>query len=242
MAIFNDKYEHEVPYSLDYPFASEFYSKGDCRYRLMELYKSMVKEEIGVEPYNCKIYIPYMGEHNEIYNVILYFWDIQEVITPEKYDKYFEDTFIKHKESRFTKIFYDALKQCPLNELGTMELNPNGVFVEGYKERSLAYTASLAEKELNQLWTSLYPQITFTTRWDSVYYLFFNTIEDIEKFVEENTDDFKKKTYNVMKKYDRDDLCTMENSSFILDLLGNYESIGGRNYFNSDAMDGLKSI
>jgi hypothetical protein len=239
MVLFNDKCKHEVPYSLDYPFASEFYNKEDCRYQLTELYKSMVKEEIGVEPYNCKIYTPNIGEHNTIYNVILYFWDIEKVFTTKEY---FENTFIQHKESRFTKIFYDALKQCPLNELDKLKLNPNGVFVEGYKERSLAYTASLAEKELNQLWTLLYPQIAYTTRWDSVYYLFFNTIEAIDRFVEESSVDFKKKSYDVMKKYDRDDLCTMENSSYILDLLGNYESIGGRNYFNSDAMDGLKSI
>lgn len=100
MKIFDDKYEHEIPYALDYLFASEFYSEKDCRYPLTEIYKSNVKNIIGVSPYNCKISIPHMG--NGIYNVHLYFQDVREVFTSEGYNKFRIDTIIHHKQNYFS--------------------------------------------------------------------------------------------------------------------------------------------
>lgn len=240
MTIFNDKYKHEIPYAKDYPFASDFYPKNDCRYPLTELYKSMVKERTGVAPHNCKISIPHMGKG--IYNVYLYFLDIRQVFTPEEYNKFQSDMLMPDKESFFTLLFKDAIKQYPIEQLNGLRINPNGVFVEDFRKRSLAYTISMAEAKLKKMWSSKYPQIVYTTRWENSLYLFFNAIDALNQFAENNSAGFKKISYNIIKKYDKDGLCSVEALDFILDLQANYESIGGRNYFNSDAMNGLKII
>jgi len=240
MAIFNDKYEQETAPAMDYPFASDFYPERDCRYPLTEQYKASVQDKIGIAPYNCKISIPRMG--NGIYNVYLYFRDIREVFTPEEHKKFWEDSIIHNKESCFTRLFLDVTRQCPLPQLHGRALNPNGVFVEDFRARSLAYTAAEAEAELKQLWAAMCPQIVYTTIWDSSLYLFFHTIDALNRFAEYDAGELKERSCRVMKKYDKDGFCSMEAFSIMLDLLENYKSIGGHNYFNSDAMDGLQAI
>lgn len=240
MTIFNDKYEHEISYAKDYAFASDFYPKHDCRYPLTELYKFNVKEKTGVSPYNCKISIFNMD--SGFYNVYLYFWDIREVFTFEEYHEFRMHTLMRREENYFTLLFNDAMEQYPIKQLNNMRLNPNGVFVEDFRVRSLSYTADRAENDLKRLWASKYPQIVFTTRWDSALYLFFDTIYALNQFVENDSAEFKESSCDVLKKYDNDGFCNIKAHSFILDLLENYKNIGGRNYFNSDAMDGLKII
>ena len=240
MKRFNDKYEHQIPYAWDYLFASDFYPTKDCRYLLSELFKSKVKDKTGVAPYNCKFSIPNMSKG--MFNVYLYFWDIRDLFTLQEYHKFWVDTLMHHKENYFTRLFNDAIKQYPIKQLNGMKLNPNGVFVEDYRVRSLAYTADRAENELTKLWAEKYPQIVYTTRWDSALYLFFNTIDILNQFIENDSAEFKNSSYDVIKKYDKDGFYTIEILGFTLDLLENYKRIGGRNYFNSDAMNGLKSI
>ena len=237
--IFNDKYKHEIPYAMDYPFASDFYDKQDVRYILTELYKSSVKNKTGITPYNCKIFIPSINTGKRFYNVLLYFWDIRKLNSCEQFPK---DSSINFAERDFTVLFKDALKQCSLKQLDDMKLNPNGVFVEDFRIRSLAYTISQAEHELKKLWTSRYPQIVLTTGWSSSMYLFFNTMNALNQFVENDIVVFAEYSHAVLKKYDKDGFCSIKTFTCILDLLENYNRIGGRNYFNSDAMDGLQTI
>jgi hypothetical protein len=225
---------------MDYPFASDFYPEEDCRYPLTVLYKSKVKDKTGVSPYNCKISIPHLSRG--FYNVNLYFWDMREVFSVEECLSFRVEITMRHKYNYFTLLFNDAIEQCPIKQLNGLKLNPNGVFVEDFRGRSLAYTADNAENELKKLWASNYPQIAYSMRWDSTFYLFFKTMDTLNAFFENDSAKFKNISNDVMSKYDRDGFCSIEAIGFILDLLKNYESIGGYNYFHSDMCNGLKTI
>ena len=103
MVVFKDQYKPEIPYAMDYPFASEFYPKQDCRYPLIEQYKALVNEKTGVMPYNGKIAIPDMG--NQIFNVYLYFWNLSAEFTPEKREAFRLDSYLYEEDNYFMVLF-----------------------------------------------------------------------------------------------------------------------------------------
>ena len=225
--------------ALDYPFASDFYSQEDCRYSLTDRYKTLVKDAIGVMPYNCKLAIPRAGQ--KFFNVYLYFKDIAEVFTPKEYRAFQVNSYAHHQESQFTHLFSEASKQYPIEELFGFRLNPNGVFVQDYKECSLAYTADKAFNELKELWACKYSRVAASTRWNSSLYLFFHTLEALHQFVEKDAIQCKKDTYAILKKHDKEGGWRLEELTFTLDLLETYKCLG-QHYFNSDEMSGLKTI
>ncbi len=224
---FIDKHEHSVMPSLDYPFAKEFYEPSDSRYKLAKVFENLIWETNKIKIYNCKIEI--VKTTDNLYNIYLYFCDLRKTLGED-----YKPLFNKNKD--FIVLFNKALNECPIKELDGKKLNPNGIFVEDVLTCARCYAIGTASKEIEPALKKHYPAIVFLTFWDETIYLFFQDREDIEDFLKGDIVAFKKFCYDIIEPFDAERVWEVGNLTFMLDIYENYRSIGGRNYFNSDAM------
>jgi hypothetical protein len=238
MDLFKDRFEHSVDPVLDYPFATEIYSVHDSRYKVVEAYKSMFVEKVGVSPFNCKISI--IKSADRFFNVNVYFQDIREIFSRDEIMEMMVDP--KQKQP-YNTMFMEALKNHPVPELDGKALNYNGVFFQDFRRCARSKSLSDAEPLLKKQWKKCKPQILFTMRRDDVLYLFLDTTDGIEIFCrDDHIHSFKMNVLKILKPYDRDHVWEIDSLNFILDVYEDFKKVGGQYYFNSNAMSGKKVI
>ncbi|MHB8077581.1 hypothetical protein [Desulfosporosinus fructosivorans] len=213
--------------SLDYQFAKEFYGPSDSRYKLIQYFDNLIWETKKIRMYNCKIEIIETAEN--LYNVYLYFCDLKKTLGND-YKPFFNEN------TDFIVLFYKALKECPVAELNDKKLNSNGIFVKDFQTCARSYAINNALPKFEHAIKKRYPTIEFLTVWDQTIYLFFHDRGELEKFLEGDIPAFKKFCYDIIKPFDIENVWETSKLAFMLDIYENYRSIGGRNYFNSDAM------
>lgn len=240
MPFFNDQLRHEIPLAADYPFAAEGYPAADARHALTQAFMQAVEHETGVSPFNCKISQP--SGRNDIYNVYLYFWDINEVFTPDEQKQLRINGTYKGQKAFFTNLFLDTLERFPVDQMERLRINPNGVFAEDFRVRVAAHCAKHAEKELTQTWRTWFPQIKTNIRMDNMFYLFFADEQALNHFAEHRTAVFCWHANRIMQRYDEFGALRKGGAEFVLDVQSNYDRIGGQFYFNSNAMSGLRRL
>lgn len=221
-----DKHKHSVFPAEDYPFAKEFYKPSDSRYKLVKVFENLIWEAKKIKIYNCKIEI--IKSIDEFYNVYLYFWDLKRTLG--------KDYNTTNQNKDFIDLFYKALKECPIKELNGMELNSNGIFLKDFLTCDRCYAISNASKEIEPAIKKRYPAIEFITSWHETIYLFFQNREKLEDFLKGDITVFKKFCYDIIEPFDVERVWEADTLTFMLDTYGIYRSIGGWNYFNSDAM------
>lgn len=224
-----NNHEHSVIPSLDYPFATEFYDKSDNRYKVVKTFENLIWETKKIKVYNCKIENINIKNVNNTYNVYIYLKDIKKTLGNE-YSPLF------HRNEDFIKLFYEALKECPIKELEGKKLNPNGIFILDFLTCARCYAINKAYKEIENAIKKRNPTIEFIIIWDETIYMFFHRREGLEEFLKEDIVAFKNFCYNIIEPFDTDCVWKADNLTFMLDIYKNYRTIGGRNYFNSDAM------
>jgi hypothetical protein len=223
-----DEIEHSVSPSLDFPFAKEKYKMTDSRYELVKAYKKLIFDVKGIEIYNCKIEIPKLAQ--DIYNVYIYLTDIKKELG-ESYNPWF------NRNEDFITLFNQTLLKHPVIELKNRNLNRNGIFIQDFNKCAKAYALSKSFHSLQVALKQKYPIIEFLIFWDTTIYAFFPEHANFDDFLEkENIKHFKQFSYEIVKQYDAEKVCSPDNISFMLDDYANYKSIGGQHYFNSDAM------
>ena len=224
---FIDKFEHSVMPSLDYSFAKEFYEQSDSRYKLVKTFENLIWETKKIKIYNCKIEI--IKTTDNLYNVYLYLSDLKKTLGED-----YSPLFNKNKD--FIDLFNEALKEYPIKELNGKKLNSNGIFVLDFLTRARCYAIGNASKEIEPAIKKRNPAIEFLTFWDETIYLFFQGREELEEFLKGDIVAFKKFCYDIIEPFDAERVWEVDNLTFMLDIYENYRTIGGRNYFNSDAM------
>lgn len=224
---FIGKYEHSVMPSLDYLFAKEFYDPSDNRYQLVKTFEKIIWKAKKIKIYNCKIEL--IKSSNDSYNVYVYLYDLKKTLGND-YNPFF------NKNMDFVILFKKALKECPIEELANKKMNPNGIFMEDFLTCARCYAINRAFKKLNPAIKRCYPTIEFVTIWDETIYLFFKDSGNMEVFLKGNISSFKKFCYDIIEPLDAEHALDASNLTFMLDIHENYTSIGGGNYFNSDAM------
>lgn len=221
------KYQHSVMPSLDYLFAKEFYDQSDSRYNFVKYFKKIILEKMSIEVYNCKI--ENVNTSDNYYNVYVYLYDLKSIIDNET-------NYLDNVNKKFEDLFYKALKEYPIKELEQKKLNQNGIFLIDFFRCARCNAISRAFNEIEMAIKKSYSQVDFITYFDDIIYVFFQNQEKMDEFLKGDIITFKNLCYKAIKPYDLENVFDTNKLTFMLDILNNYTSIGGRNYFNSDAM------
>jgi len=230
MSTVNDDCQHSVTPSADYPYATERYPRSDPRYALCQAYSSLVEAQLGYQVFNCKI--SPLQEWG--YNVYLYLLDARRDLG----DQWLRITLLSDRNHPMTALFEQALAVHPVEWLDGRKINPNGVLVQDFKTCSVSYALERAAPRIREL-VSRYPAVTFDIQWNTSFYLFFSTTSEMGRFHHNDAPRFLEQMWAALKEFDNHGFFTEVNPvQVILDLQDHYDTIGGRNYFNSDAMAG----
>lgn len=222
--------EHSVVPSLDYPYAKEFYPENDERYLLVKEFENLILQTNGLRIFNCKIGRPtfLQVELADVFNVYVYFLDRAQAVG-EGYN------YLSSENEDYIELFKTALQKYPY---GPAKDIPIQVFVEDFSLVAKSYAVSKAETELKQRLSEEYSGFSSLSYWDACPYIFLQSEASVEVFNNTaSSEELKHICFEVIKKYDADDIWKYEDFRVRIDTQKHYDDYGGyQNYFNSDAM------
>jgi hypothetical protein len=216
------EYDHSVMPSLDYPFATSFYPLNDPRYALKQEFEKLIWHHKKIRIYNCKFQTPKISP--QLLNVYVYLYDSKIIIRNDE-----------KVNNDFLELFNMALKTVPTAQASD---KISRVFLTDYSRCSKAYSLDQSEKELRNELNQKYSYFKKIEIWNDCPYVFFsNNGYNKTRFDSGRKKELRQFCYNIIKKYDSDNIWSYDEFHLRLDSQRHYEQYPGRHYFNSDAMD-----
>lgn len=216
--------ESSVMESLDYDFAVSRYSKDDFRYEFINAYTAYVEKHCNKVIYNCKFERP--RNDAEFMNLYIY------MENPDPNIRF----RIDNPKHEYILAFYEVLKKCSLRGI-TMDTRIQFILKDIVKTMK-ATAVKKAWQDIHEPIKDIFPECMYLSSWGLYFYVFINS-DVYEKILKdkERLKEIKRYCYEAVKKYDKDNVWTYEEYHIQLDNYKTYQEIGGRNYFNSDAMN-----
>ncbi len=215
------EYEHSVMPSLDYPFVTSFYPSDVPRYALKQEFERLLWHHKKIQIYNCKFQTPRISP--QLLNVYVYLYDSEIVIHNNE------------ENEDFLELFKTALKTVPIIQ-ATSKISR--VFLEDYSRCSKAHSLEQSAMELKNELHKNYSFFEDVSIWLDCAYVFFSNKEYNKiRFDSGRKEKLRQLCYNIVKKYDLDNIWSYDEFHLRLDSQKHYDQYPGRHYFNSDAMD-----
>ncbi|BBB90975.1 hypothetical protein MAMMFC1_01642 [Methylomusa anaerophila] len=215
--------------SLDYDFAVSRYSKEDFRYEFVNAYIACVKGLCNKIIYNCKLERP--RNDSEFLNFYIY------MENPDSNVQY----RIDNPKHEYILAFYEVLKKCNLQGI-TMNTRIQFILKDIVKTMK-ATAVTKAWKDIHEPIGNLFPECAYLSAWEIYFYVFIQN-DKYEKLLadEARMEEIKRYSYKAVKRCDKDNVWKYEEYRIKVDNYKIYHDIGGRNYFNSDAMNLCRCI
>lgn len=215
--------------SLDYDFAVSKYSKDDFRYEFVNAYIAYVKEFCNKNIYNCKFERP--RNDAKFLNFYIY------IENPDPDVQY----PIDNPKHEYILAFYEVLKKCSLRGI-TMDTRIQFILKDILKTMKVT-TIAKAWQDIHEQIENLFSECACLSARGIYFYVFIHS-DKFEKLLKDEArmKEIKRYTYEAIKRCDKDNVWKYEDYCIKIDTYKIYQEIGGRNYFNSDAMNLCRCI